>query len=250
MTQAGEAGYRFWRTAPAAAATVLVVLEWLGMARARAEDRTISVLLFGSLDAGASAFVTGGTKLTFDGVGRDGFALLASGGGGVRREPGPTIRGIGTTRMRQTALGAVLAGYEWFHEWGAVAAFVGPEGSIEIERSVAGTAVLPFRAGIRLHGEVWAHPTETTILTATAILGSTRQSAWGRLSWGTALWGAYIGPEVAGYVDGTGYARVGFGLHATDFRLGTIALRASLGLQTETDRGPSPYAALTVWDLW
>ena len=122
---------------------------------AQSEEGSISALIFGSLDAGASPFITAGAKITFDGRDRDGFAILASGGAGARAERGPTIRGISTDQTRLTALGAVLAGYQWFRDWGVVAAFAGPEGSIEVERNVVGTLVLPDRYGIRLHGEVW-----------------------------------------------------------------------------------------------
>lgn len=217
---------------------------------AQAEEGSISALIFGSLDAGASPFITAGAKITFDGRDRDGFAILASGGAGARAERGPTIRGISTDQTRLTALGAVLAGYQWFRDWGVVAAFAGPEGSIEVERNVVGTLVLPDRYGIRLHGEVWARPTQTTLLTATAILGSTRQSAWGRLAWGHGLWGTYLGPEATFYLDGSGYSKFGIGVHATDFRIGDVSFRASLGYQTETDGGGSPYVTLAVWQPW
>ncbi|WP_019905611.1 cellulose biosynthesis protein BcsS [Methylobacterium sp. 77] len=210
----------------------------------------MSALIFGSLDAGPSAFMSAGTKITFDGSDRDGFAILASGGGGARTERGPTIRGITTNLTRQTAIGAVLAGYQWFHDWGVVAAFAGPEGSIELERSVVGNVVQPFRYGIRLHGEVWARPTDATLLTVTAILGSTRQSAWGRLAWGHEIWGAYLGPEVALYVDGTGYSKFGIGVHATDFRIGDVRFRASLGYQTESSGDGGPYLTLGIWQPW
>ena len=217
---------------------------------AQSEGGPISALIFGSLDAGASSFITAGAKITFDGRDRDGFAILASGGGGARVERGPSIRGISTSQTRLTALGAVLAGYQWFDEWGVVAAFAGPEGSIEVEQSVLGTLVVPVRYGLRLHGEVWARPTEKTLLTATAILGSTRQSAWVRLAWGYDVFGAYLGPEAALYVDGTGYSKLGIGVHATDFRIGDVSFRASLGYQTETDGGGSPYVTLGVWQPW
>ncbi|WP_339158707.1 cellulose biosynthesis protein BcsS [Methylobacterium bullatum] len=217
---------------------------------AQSEGGSISALIFGSLDAGASSFITVGTKITFDGRDRDGFAILASGGAGARVERGPSIRGIATSQTRLTALGAVLAGYQWFHDWGVVAAFAGPEGSIEVEQSILGTMALPDRYGIRLHGEVWARPTAESLLTATAILGSTRQSAWGRLAWGYDVLGAYLGPEAALYMDGTGYSKLGIGVHATDFRIGDVSFRASLGYQTETGGGGSPYVTLSVWQPW
>lgn len=218
---------------------------------ARAESNPASLLLFGSLEASPSVFVTTGAKLALDRIDREGFVALASVGTGRRTE---------TAAIRQTVVGAAVVGYQWFRDWGVVAAYAGPEGSLEILSSGGGTVALPPRVGLRLHGEVWARPTDTTLLTATAILGSARTSAWSRVSWGTQfrdtplggwLGGLYLGPEVALYADRTGYRKWNLGLHATDFALGRFSFRASAGYQiaTETD-GAGPYVALTVWTPW
>ncbi|MFD1300126.1 cellulose biosynthesis protein BcsS [Methylobacterium marchantiae] len=250
MEQPAGATARSRRSPIRAIASLASVCFCFDVGSARGEENAVSALIFGSLDAGPSSFVTGGTKITFNGPDKDGFAILASAGGGARTERGPTIHGISTILIRQTALGAVLVGYQWFHDWGTIAAFAGPEGSIEVEGGVFGTERLPFRYGIRLHGEVWARPTESTLLTATAILGSTRQSAWSRLAWGHDIWGAYLGPEASFYVDGTGYSKVGIGIHATDFRIGDVGFRASLGYQVEAGSVGSPYVALSMWKPW
>lgn len=207
-------------------------------------------VLFGALDAGAATFLSAGAKVAPGGAAEDGFVLLASVGAGHRRERGMCACArlpVMASLSRTTALGAVVAGYQWFHEWGVVALFAGPEGSVEMLSGSAGSLPLPARWGLRLHGEVWARPTPETLLQATAILGSSREDAWGRLAWGYRLWGAYLGPEASLYADRTAYRKWNLGLHATDFALGGFSLRASAGVQFETARRPSPYLALAVW---
>jgi hypothetical protein len=208
------------------------------------------VVLFGSLDAGAATYLSAGAKVAPGGVARDGLVLLASGGAGQRAERGVCACArlpVMSSLSRSTASGAAVAGYQWVRDWGVLALFAGPEGSVEMLSGSAGSVLLPARWGLRLHGEVWARPTAGTLLQATAILGSSRADAWGRLAWGYRLWGAYLGPEASLYADRTGYRKWGLGLHATDLALGTLSLRASAGIQFETGRRPGPYLALAAW---
>ena len=220
----------------------------------RAGDSGLDTLLFGSLDAGAARFLTVGAKIAFGGLDRQGFVILASAGGGRRTEragcgcaPFPEAARL----TRYTALGAALVGYQWFYDWGVVAAFAGPEGSIEALTDGRGLAVLPAQVGLRLHGEIWARPTQETLVQGTAILGSARDSAWTRLALGYRLWGAYLGPEASLYADRTGYTKWNLGVHATDFALGGYRFRLSGGVQIESsEKRPSPYVALSVWTPW
>ena len=203
----------------------------------------IDTLLFGSLDAGGDTFLTVGAKVGLTSLAQDGFTALASVGGGRRAESGPD-----GPRTRYTVAAAALAGYQWVFDWGAVATFAGPE--IAREMLIAGPLfdALPTRFGLRLHGEVWARPSEATLLQASAVAGSARDSLWARLAWGYRLWETYLGPEAALYTDGTGYAKWSLGLHGTDFALGRYSFRASAGLQSESGRGRAcPYLSLSVW---
>ncbi|MER2251191.1 cellulose biosynthesis protein BcsS [Methylorubrum podarium] len=222
----------------------LVVLAVVLGSPARADDTALRAVLFGSMEAGASTFSAGGAKLAFDRFDRDGPVALVTAGVGVRREGG----GRDPVLMRFTALGAALAGYQFIRDWGAVTLFAGPEASWEALSRPGHLQALPLRAGLRLHGEVWARPTETTLATATVILGSARGDAYLRLSWGTALFGAYLGPEAALYGDRTDYRKWSVGMHATDYALGGYRFRLSAGGQFETplDRW-SPYLALAIW---
>jgi hypothetical protein len=201
-----------------------------------------SLLLFGSLEASPSVFVSGGAKMALDRVDGQGFVALANLGAGRRREGALT---------RDSFVGAVVFGYQWFPDWGAVAAYAGPEGTMDVLSGCGCVQALPPRFGLRLHGEVWARPSDDTLLTATLILGSTRMSAWGRLSWGYRFWGAYLGPELAHYRDETGYAKWNVGLHATDFALGRFSLRLAAGLQmASARRDTGVYVGLTAWTPW
>jgi hypothetical protein len=206
-----------------------------------------SVLLFGSLEAGPSVFVTTGAKAALDRIDRKGFVALASVGGGQRRE---------TAGIRATTIGAVVFGYQWFADWGVVALYAGAEGTADVIYGCGCLRALPPRFGLRLHGEIWARPSDETLFVATLILGSTRASAWGRAAWGYRalgdwVWGAYLGPEVSFYGDETGYQKWGAGLHATDVDLGRVHLRFSAGLQFASERQDiGPYVGLTVWSPW
>ncbi|MCJ2143243.1 cellulose biosynthesis protein BcsS [Methylobacterium sp. E-066] len=203
--------------------------------------------MFGSLDAGAATFLTVGAKLGLGSLDHDGFTVLASVGSGRQRERGD----FGLPRTRYTFSAAAVLGYQWFFDWGVAAIFAGPEGSIEMLADPRALAASPAAYGLRLHGEIWARPTENTLLQATAILGSTRSSLWTRLAWGYRSWDTYLGPELSVYGDETGYRKWNLGLHATDFAIARYSFRVSGGLQTESGRRrASPYVALAVWSPW
>lgn len=206
----------------------------------------IDTLLFGSLDASAATFLTVGAKAAWDSLDKDGFVALASLGGGRRDERGST-----EARQRYTAGAALVVGYQWFFDWGVMAAYAGPEGVREMLLDRRGPSALEPHLGLRLQGEIWARPTAATLVQASAVAGSARDSVWARLAWGYRLWETYVGPEVAGYTDASGYRKWNLGLHGTDFALGRYSFRVSAGLQSETGRrGPGPYLALAVWSPW
>ena len=211
-----------------------------------ADAGEIDALLFGSLDAGAAQFLTTGVKLGFSPLDQEGFVALASLGGGRRDESGS-----GYPRQRYTIGAAAVLGYQWFFAWGVVAAFVGPEIAAEMVVDRRGVATLPLQPGLRLQGELWSRPTEMTLVQATAVAGSARESLWVRVAGGYHLWGAYLGPEIGAYVDETGYRKWNLGLHGTDFDVGRFSTRVSVGLQKESGRRTaSPYLAVSIWTPW
>ncbi len=228
-----------------------VSLAWalaLAAGPAAAENAGLHTVLFSSLEAGASTFSTSGAKLAFDRFDRDGPVVLVSGGSGIRLEGGGRLPVL----VRTTLLGAALGGYQFVRDWGVVTVLAGPELSVEMLAGAGRAEMLPLRSGVRLHGEVWARPTEATLATATVILGSARSDAWARLSWGYAVFGAYLGPEAAAYLDHTGYRKWSLGLHATDYAFGGYRFRLSAGCQFEGrvngSMRPSPYLGLAIWN--
>ncbi|GJE28255.1 hypothetical protein LKMONMHP_3122 [Methylobacterium organophilum] len=212
----------------------------------RAEQDPVHTILFGSLDAGRSSFTSAGAKVGLAGHDREGIAVLVSLGGGVRRE-----RGSGPASpvfLRATMLGSALAGYQMVRPWGVAALFAGPEATAEALAGIDAFQMLKPRVGLRLHGEVWARPSDDTLVTLTLILGSARSDAYGRASFGYRIWGAYLGPEAALYADRTGYLKWSVGVHATDFALGAVSFRVSAGLQGETgEDDPCGYLTLAAW---
>lgn len=198
--------------------TTLILLAGIVGFSSTAHASEIDTLLFGSLDAGGDTFLTLGAKVGLTSLAQEGFVALAT------------------------------VGHQWFFDWGVVAAYAGLETTSEMLIAGPTRDALPTRFGLRLHGEVWARPTAATLLQATAVAGSARDSLWARLAWGYRLWETYLGPEAALYTDATGYAKWSLGLHGTDFALGRYSLRASVGLQTESRRARAcPYVTLSVW---
>ena len=237
-----------WRWIATHVAGLVLAVTTPGFSAAWASE--VDTLLFGSLDAGAANFLTFGAKVALDRLDRPGFAVLASVGGGRRNEAacGCASMSEAVHLSRYTALGATLVGYQWFSEWGVVALYAGPEGAIEALTDGRSVATLPVQWGLRLHGEVWARPTDETLVQATVVLGSARDSVWSRIGLGYRAWGAYLGPEASLYADRSGYTKWNVGLHVTDFAIGAYKFRVSGGVQIESDaRRPSPYVALSVW---
>lgn len=216
----------------------------------RDEVRTV---LFGGFEAGTATFVSAGAKHALDGLDRDGLILMSGVGYGARfdRDGNDPARRLGLKSplvLRHTVLAHALAGYQWTFDWGVVALLAGPELSYEHLASRYALNQPGPRFGGRVHGEVWARPTDETLFTATLIAGSARGDAWGRLSWGWRLFGAYVGPEAALYADLTDYRKASVGLHATALTLFGTQLRISAGFLREYPaRRDGGYVALTAW---
>lgn len=231
------------------AAALLMTAGAVAVTPARAQDESVRTLLFGSMDAGPSTFLGSGAKIALDDVNREGFVALVSAGGGVRQErAAATQTSSAPTLVRTTLLGAALGGYQFFRDWGVLSFFAGPEASLEALMGNGQARALPARFGLRLEGELWARPSENTLVTGTLLLGSARYDAYGRVSAGYRLWDAYLGPEAAWYGDRTGYRKVSLGLHATDFALAGLSFRLSAGGLYEPGTGRvGPYVGLATW---
>jgi hypothetical protein len=144
----------------------------LGPARAD-EARTV---FFAGLDSGHSLHGHMGFKRMLGGsLDRSGFVAMGIIGAGGRQDGGghPIEAGF-------------LGGYQWALPRLHAGLFLGPE--VESSRGL--------RAGARVQGEIWARPTDDTLLTVTLIAGSARPQVWGRVSAGYRLWDdVHFGPE-------------------------------------------------------
>ena len=223
-------------------------------ALARDEDLFIRPIdqhwvLFGSVDAGSSVFVSGGSKQALVGpLDRQGFLVMESTGIGLTRE---TVR-LGDLRIpaqRLTHQGAVLAGYQ--HMFGPlyVAAYLGPE--LQHEQIAYRGEFSRFskpRLGVRGQLEIWWHPTADTLLTTVVVAGSTRESSYARASAGMRLFAqTFVGPEITVYSTPT-YRETRYGLHVTGPKLGIVNLRLSGGVMTDDGRrNVTPYMGVTAW---
>jgi hypothetical protein len=224
-----------------------------GQAAPRDEDLFLRpddmhTVLFGSLEAGRSIFASGGVKRTLTGpLDRSGFVAIETSGMGLTRERYDATPGIGV--MRVTTESASLLGYQWAGNRLYAALYAGPE--IHHEQLTIAAMAQRWskpRFGLRGLAELWANPTQDTLVTATVQVGSTRGSLYGRISAGYRLWrNLYAGPEAGIYTTET-YRETKLGAHVTGLKLGIFQFRFSGGMQTQDDRRhPSPYVGVTSW---
>jgi Cellulose biosynthesis protein BcsS len=207
----------------------------------------LRTVLFGSLDAGHSTFGTLGVKRTLHGpLDRSGTVGMASLGYGGTRERARFETDDGRL-IRHALQGSTLLGYQWVGDGLVVAALAGPEIEGEQLSDHFTPRVTRPHFGARLHGEIWAHPTQNTLLTGNAIVGTARTPhLWGRASAGYRLWGdVFLGPEASVYSTDT-YREWRFGAHVTGVFLGGVSLRLSAGWRGEEDtRDRGAYAGIS-----
>jgi hypothetical protein len=178
----------FHQLCMAMANAVLIWILGAGPSWAQAKDEHLFVsgtdlktVLFGSLDAGRSSFVTLGAKQTWSGpLDRSGFVSLATVGYG--ENPARTDLGAASsTAVRPTVQASAMIGYQWALDRLFVAGFIGPEVDAQQPATIGEIPRLSQpRLGLRVQGEVWAHPTENTLLAATVVAGTARSQLWGR----------------------------------------------------------------------
>ncbi len=229
---------------------------WAGCSAAAPRDEELFVrpedqhtVIFGSLDAGRSVFVSGGAKQTVTGpLDRPGFVVMESSGFGLTRE---RIRGEGGSvavdRLKHE--GAVLAGYQTSLGPVFLSGFVGPEVAQE-QLAYDGRLrrVSQPRFGARAQIELWAHPIPELLVTGTVVAGTTHTSVWARGSTGIQVApGTFLGPEVTVYTTPT-YTEKRWGVHVTGFGIGIVTMRLSAGWMTDdAHRTGAPYVGLSAW---
>ena len=117
-----------------------------------------------------------------------------------------------------------------------LAGLVGPEFE-EQQPTIKGAVArwsLP-RFGLRLHGELWSHPTDDTLLAATLVAGTARSHLWGRTAFGYRVWNnVFVGPEASVSMTET-YREWRLGAHITGLQLGRFTFGFSGGWRREED---------------
>lgn len=142
-----------------------------------------------------------------------------------------------------------MVGYQASANGLYAAFYLGPE--VTHEQVTVGDTVLRWskpRTGARGQVEIWAHPTQDGLFTATFVGSTTQASLWGRVSGGWRVWGkAFFGPEAGFYVTDT-YREARLGAHLTSAAIGIVHLRLSAGWQVADDgRRGTPYLGLAAW---
>lgn len=206
------------------------------------------MVLFGSLEAGRSVFVSAGSKQAVSGsLDRTGFVVMEATGAGLTRESLGGDRSIPVFRhVTQTS---AMVGYQYSANGLYAAFYLGPEVTHE-QLTITGQ-VLRWskpRTGSRAQVELWAHPVRDGLFTGTLVASTTEASLWGRVSGGWRLWKqAFLGPEAGFYVTDT-YREARFGAHLTSLAVGLVHFRVSGGWQvTDDGRRGAPYLGLASW---
>jgi hypothetical protein len=206
--------------------------------RNSAHDADLRTVLFGSIDGGRSTFAALGVKRTLHGtLDQSGPVGMASVGYG-RTVERAWWDSQDTQVTRHAAHASALLGYQWVRDGLVVAALAGPEVDGERLSDHPTARDKETHVGARLHGEIWAHPTATTLVTTTVIVGTARTAhLWGRASAGYAFWNrVFLGPEVSIYATDT-YREWRVGAHLTGLTLGRFNLRLSGGWRGEEESG-------------
>lgn len=213
----------------------------------RPEDQHTT--LFGSLDAGRSYFLSGGSKQTLNGsLDRPGFVLVETSGVGLTRERSrDTWPSVSIDRFKHD--GAVMLGYQWMQGPVYAAAYLGPE--LYQEQVAYGGRFQNFSkplGGLRGQVDLWANPIPEILVTGTLIAGTAQMSVYSRASTGVRIApNLYVGPEVTYYATPT-YNEARFGAHLTGLTVGIVQFRLSVGWMTDAaHRSGVPYGGLSAW---
>jgi hypothetical protein len=214
-------------------------------------------VLYGSFDQGRYAFVTAGYKRTlFDHLNANGVFMEGSVGAGHAGAPPALSRRIQLTTLSNsldpTFKGHLSTGYQWMTGNGTISVLAGVEGR-HGRQGIAQKEQLD--AGLRVQGNVWIHPTPTTLFTSTAIVSTLGSSVWARAAWGFKMFDrVYVGPETSYSYEKfslKGDAKGRIGMHATGFEWGTLRITLSGGYQREIDaKRHAGYVSLGAYRLF
>lgn len=200
----------------------------------------LATVIFGSLEAGpAKSFAAIGLKRAVTGgLDASGFRTLLKLGLAREQAGGIPPRGIAWKAESHALIG---------HEWRVGDTFVSLYAGADQEsdyRETGGALRHASRFGARLQGDLWATPTDDTLIQASAYVSSLDRRIWGRLApgWLVAR-GAWLGPEIEAYRQ-RDYSKLRLGLHLTGLRLLGVTWRLSAGWEKESARRGQAYGTL------
>ncbi|MFH6783774.1 MULTISPECIES: cellulose biosynthesis protein BcsS [Methylobacterium] len=139
------------------------------------------------------------------------------------------------TGLGQQAEAAAMIGYGWVWPEAVLSAFVG----LNVRRNeVPGLeASVRNAGGLKAALDVYARPTEGTMIHATGTYASTFNAYYGRVRGGVAVMGGFLGPEVT--LLGDDYDRQWrIGAHWSAFQFGALQVGVAAGyLRDQTRKG-------------
>lgn len=209
----------------------------------RAEDAASAarLVLFGSLESGdGKMHASAGFKQALGQSDLDtgGFRMMAKLGGS--QEPGLRRPKRGTLWKAEAQ---VLFGYEWRIGDVFLALYAGSDAEAEYYRD-AMLIAYRVRLAPRVHADLWATPTERTMVQASAYVSALDFRAWGRLTGGWAVAPSlYLGPEIEAYRQ-TDYAKLRLGAHLTGVEALGGRWRLSVGWEKARGRPAQTYVTL------
>lgn len=240
------------RVAFASAFSCLFLVTAIGAERQPAS--ALSTVLFSSLDAGRSTFVSAGFKRALGGdLDRPGFVLLGGSGGGLDHYPS-SYPGLGQVEVR-SARGYLSIGFQEIAYDTVSAILIGAEAA---DRRLAPDD--PYdrerrtRFGPRLQAEIWSRAIPGAVAQLVVIASLPRREVWARASYGWRVPGGetlgaafadlHIEPEIAGSVQSR-YSEGRIGLRMGELRVADVRLSVSAGGRSDSDGKRGGYATLT-----
>lgn len=210
-------------------------------AEATTETEPTHTILFASTDLGRSNFIGSGFERNFAApAGARRFIIMATSGAGDDRQRG---RPRMAAYQEATNQSAFLVGYRWPTASGSLALLAGAETDTRLRNT---SRKMRTRGGGRIQIELWHHPDERSLVTASFVAGSSRPSAWSRVSLGRAIADRlYIGPEGTLHLE-EGYLQWRVGAHLTGLRLWKLEGRISGGVRSDSDALTGAYWSFNV----
>ncbi len=234
--------------AATAVAAVLLFCALCSLSRqavAGDDDDEAHVILFSGRDLWRNgAFLYGGLLLAPGGFEQDGLMLKLITSSGLYRYNAGSLGGDEVVGAE--LLGAAMPGFRIKRGPLEMKFFFGPE--LQIHRLWPDDPDNRLRGrqfGLRLAAELWAEPTDSTMLAAEASLTSIGSNYSARLAFGWKMFDMFYGGPESQVYGGDGYAQWRVGLHVTSLKTDDLTeWSAAVGWAIDSDRRASPYVRL------